>query len=130
MWLHADFYILLAGFIITALGTVAGLTWKLSRVEFSLRETIQVARDEVELRQDEQVRNIGETIRGFQDHVRTVDQRLTDKIREVELFCRDTFVRRDGFYKVRDEMSADLKALGDKIETRLERMEVKIDSKA
>lgn len=130
MWDHYELYVAIAGFVFTALLTVSRVTWKLSRVEIALRDAIKSSRDELELRQDEQVKQIGETIRGFQDHVRGVDEKLTDKIREVELFCRDTFVRRDGFYKVRDEMAKDLQSLGDKIEARLERMEAKIDSKA
>ena len=129
MWDHAELYIAILGFIVTAILIVGRVTWKLSRVELSLRQTIQASRDEVELRQDTAANQFGETIRGLQEHIRTSEASFLDKIREVELYCRDTFVRRDGFYKVRDEMARDLQSFGDKIEARLERMEAKIDAK-
>jgi hypothetical protein len=54
---------------------------------------------------------------------------IREKIREVELFNRDTFLRRDELYKVTAQNSEALKSVGEKIEARLERMEAKIDAK-
>lgn len=112
-------FLAVAAFIVNILVLVVGGTWRLSRMEVALREEITKSKAEVEDRQDRFAREFGETVAA-----------VREKIREVELFCRDTFVRRDGFYKVRDELAADIKTLGEKIEARLERMESKIDSKA
>lgn len=112
-------FLAIAAFVVNLLVLVVGGTWRLSRMEVALREEISKSRAEVEERHDRISREFGETIAA-----------IREKIREVELFCRDTFVRRDGFYKVRDELALDIKTLGEKIEARLERMESKIDSKA
>lgn len=129
MWEHAELYLTLGGFIVTAFAAATRVTWKLTRVEISLREEIASSRTEVETRQDEKSREVGETISALKEQLRIVEQRWSEKIREIELYCRDTFVRRDGFYKVREEMANDIRALGEKLEQRLERMEAKIDSK-
>lgn len=112
-------FIAVAAFVVNILVLVIGGTWRLSRMEVALRDEISKSRAEVEERQDRLSRECGESVAA-----------VREKVREVELFCRDTFVRRDGFYKVRDELAADIKTLGEKIEARLERMEAKIDSKA
>lgn len=103
-----------AAFVVNILVIAVGGTWRLSRMEVSLRNSIARSRSEIEERQD---RIYGEAIAA-----------VREKVREVELFCRDTFVRRDGFYKVRDEMAADIKELRTELIARLERMEAKIDS--
>lgn len=53
---------------------------------------------------------------------------IRTKISEVELFCRDTFMRRDSFYKTIELLSADLKVQFSKMDTRLDRMENKLDA--
>lgn len=65
---------------------------------------------------DSGVRSIGETFTA-----------MREKIREVELFGRDTYMRRESFYKTMEMLSADLKSNFLKVETRLDRMETKID---
>lgn len=116
-------------FALTVLGAVVTLTWRLSRLELSLRNEIRKSHDEVdkkheeaavraEERNDLNVRQFGETVAA-----------LRQKIHELELWVRDTFVRRDGYYKVQEAVEASIKALGDKMDIRLERMEAKIDSK-
>lgn len=110
-------FIAVAAFVVNLLVLVIGGTWRLSRMEVALRDEISKSRAEIEERQDRLSRECGESVAA-----------VREKIREVELFCRDTYVRRDSFYKVADEFSAGMKALGDKIDARLERMEAKIDS--
>jgi hypothetical protein len=95
---------------------VIGGTWRLSRLDVSLREAITKARDEVEDRQDSITREYGEAVAA-----------IREKVTQVELWGRDNYVRRDGFYKVRDEIAADVKSLRIEIVNRLERMETKMD---
>lgn len=106
-----------AGFVLNFICTVAAGVWKLSQLEGSLRTDIGKAKDEIESRQDSNTRQIGETIAA-----------LRQKINDVELYSANNYVRREGFYKVQEQLTNDVKSLGEKIEKRLERMEGKIDS--
>ena len=54
---------------------------------------------------------------------------IRSKVNEVELFVRDNFVRKDTFNVVMLRLESDVKGIGDRIETRLLRMEAKIDTK-
>lgn len=104
--------------ILTLIGMSAGGVWQLSRVESALRKDITHARDEIEAKLDQEVRHFGETIAA-----------IRQKVADVELYAANNYVRRDGFYKVQEEIKAELAKVVEKLEKRLERMEVKIDSK-
>lgn len=115
--------------IIALIGMSGGFVWKLSRVETALRHDIVasentlrkdfgVSKDEIDKKQDIHSHDFGETITA-----------MREKINQVELYAANTYVRRDGFYKVQEQLTTDIKVLGDKIDKRLERMEAKIDSK-
>jgi hypothetical protein len=95
-----------------------GLVWQLSRVEKSLGDKINEAKDEVERRQDTHLREFGETVSA-----------IRSKINEVELFAANNYVKRDGFYKVQEQIGSEIRSLGDKIEARFVRLETKIDTK-
>jgi hypothetical protein len=51
-------------------------------------------------------------------------------VHEVELWTANTFLHRDSVYKAQEDLKAEMKALGDKIDARLERMEEKIDRRS
>ena len=104
--------------ILMLIGFSGGLVWKLSRVEKGLGDKIIQSRDEIEKKQDQETHFFGETIGA-----------IRQKINDVELFSANNYVRRDGFYKVQEELRADVRALGDKIEQRFVRLETKIDTK-
>lgn len=108
--------------LLTAIQLIFGGGWKLSgrlaSMEATLRKSIEDSKGEIERRQDRATRDVGETIAG-----------IREKIREVELFCRDTFMRRDSFYEVNKQNTDALASLGAEIKVRLERMESKIDQK-
>jgi hypothetical protein len=103
--------------IIALVSFAVGGVWKLSRVESALRADITAAKDEVEEKQSQHSREFGETIAA-----------LRQKIADVELYASNHYVRRDGFYKVQEQFTADLRALGDRIEARFVRLEAKIDN--
>jgi len=102
--------------IVTLVAMSAGGVWQLSRVEAALRRDITQARDEIEARQDREVRTVGDSVAA-----------LRQKLHEVELWTANTFLRRDSFYKAQEELKAEMKTLGERLEARLERMEEKID---
>lgn len=116
--MESNTVILFIGIGINLLVTAIVGTWKLSRVELAIRQSIASSRAEIDERIEAIRREFGET-----------GHALREKIAQVELYTRDTFVRRDSFYKVSDDLAAKLTAMDDKIDKRLERMEGKIDSK-
>lgn len=113
---NAMLFVAVAGFLLNFVGTLIAGVWKLSQLEVRLRGDISKARDEIEMRQDQHSREFGETIAA-----------LRQKVADVELYAANNYVRRDGFYKVQEQLTADIKALGLEIKGRLERMEAKID---
>lgn len=104
--------------ILTLIGISAGGVWQLSRVEKALRGDIAESRDEVERKQDRHSQEFGETVAA-----------IRQKVADVELYAANNYVRRDGFYKVQEQMTSDIRALGDKIEARFVRLETKLDTK-
>lgn len=118
MWENIGTVIVGAAFVLNLLGTVVGVTWKLSRVETSIKDALKVER-----------REIDEAIDRVRQEAGEMGHALREKIREVELHGRDTFMRRDSFYESQKAQSADIKTLIDQVQARLERMEAKIDSK-
>ena len=110
--------IALTGLGLNVMVAAIGLTWGLAKIRDTIRDEIDSHRIKFDDELDSVGRSFGESLAA-----------IREKIREVELFCRDTFLRRDSFYEVTKGVTADLKALSDRIETRLERMEAKIDSR-
>lgn len=104
--------------VVTLLGMTAGGVWKLSRVESALRKDINDSKEEVEGKQTQHSREFGETVAA-----------IRQKVADVELYTANNYVRRDGFYKVQEQMTTDIRALGDKIEARFVRLETKLDTK-
>jgi len=104
--------------VVTLLGMATGGLWKLTRIETELRACINSSRDDVEEKQTEHSREFGETILALRQHITTF-----------QLEVANNYVRRDGFYKVRDELASDIKSLGDELKATLVRVESKIDSK-
>ncbi len=122
--------IAIAGFLVQCLVLVATGTWKLSRVEASIRKAINLSRKEIDDKIDQMRREIdGELDRARREAGET-GAALREKVAQVELFCRDTYVRRDSFYKVADEFRADVKSMRENIEAHLVRLEEKIDARA
>lgn len=95
---HATLLVALGGLLINFLVTVIGGVWKLSRMELALREAINEASQDTDEKIERHVRYFGET-------VAAVRQKITD----VEIFARDTFIRKD-------ELAPQLKALNDKLD--------------
>lgn len=109
----------IVGFFIHLGCIIAGGTWALSQLKASVIAALTEHQKETDAEFAVVRREIGET-----------GAALRQKINEVELWARDNYVRREGFYKVRDDLDAAISKLGDKIDNRLERMEAKIDNKS
>lgn len=98
------------------IAAIVALTWGLGRVRDAVRDEIDANRDRFDADIDNLGRSFGETAAA-----------IREKVREVELFTRDTFIRRDSFYKSWELLSADMKAQFARLDSRLERMETKLD---
>lgn len=108
----------LAGFVLQLAVIIIGGVWKLSKLESALISKIEETRREIDDRLDVQIREFGETASA-----------LRQKIHEVEIWVRDNFIRRDGFFKVRDEETDAIKEVRDELKDDLRRLEQKIDDK-
>lgn len=127
MWEHAGTVATVIMVVFSIATTVAGVLVRqallnmrieLGATQAALTSLIGASRKEIDDRVEQQGRIFGE-----------VAAAVRQKVHELELFCRDTYVRRDSFYKVSDDMAQSVQVSFDKIEKRLERMETKIDSK-
>jgi hypothetical protein len=108
----------ISGLVLNILVAVIGLTWGVAKIRDAVRTEIEEHREKFDGHIDILRQNTGE-----------MGAALRQKINDVELYARDTFMRRDSFQLVQAELKEQVKALGDKIENRLERMEQKIDDK-
>src|ERR1041385_233038 len=100
MWDHASTIITIASFVFTAAGMLVGVTLRLSGVVSELKDAIKTSKDEVEARQDVITKQFGETVAA-----------LRQKVNDVELDTAKTYMRRESFYQVKAEMSAEIKDL-------------------
>lgn len=110
MWDNASVLISLAGIAINLIVLIVGGVWKLSRLELALRQAIDHANRDIDDKIERQVRYFGET-------VSAVRQKITD----VEIYTRDTFVRKA-------EIQNEISNFSDRVEARLDRIENKLGS--
>ena len=119
-----DTYLTVGG-VIALLGIIAyavKLTWKVRDIENDLRESLDaqvenLMRDVIRIERDSQGR--AETLR---HETGEVGAALRTKVHEVEVWTRDTFVRKDSFEMVIGRLEKSIEKLGDKIEDKMERI--------
>jgi hypothetical protein len=105
-----------AGFLLNLFVVIVGGAIGLGRVEGRLLVAMERHRREFESDVDQLRREIGETIHG-------VRQKMVD----MELWNRDTFLRRESFFEIMKGLNVNMENLGNKLEARLLRMENKLD---
>jgi hypothetical protein len=93
-----------------------GLTWGIGKIRDAVRDEIEDYKDKVDNQIDTLRLNAGE-----------MGAALRTKISEVELFTRDTFVRHDSFNKILDSIASMLRSEVTRLDSRLNRMENKMD---
>ena len=121
--------ILLAGLAVNLILMAVGGTWKLSRVEMSLHKYIDQSKKDTEERVERQKREFGETVAAIRAGVNLDMTAIRKEISEEQKFTRDTFMRRESFYKVQETLQQDFRALGAELKGRLDRLDAKIDTK-
>lgn len=113
-------WIALAGLTCTIVVAIIGAVWmltnRLSAVEGELRDVLTSHRNELDAELDSARRECGEGL-----------QAIRQKIHEFEIWSRDTYVRRDSFYKVADTFQSDMKAMGSDLKSQLEKIDGKLE---
>jgi hypothetical protein len=117
-WDNIGPLVAVAAFALNFIGTLVAGIWKLSRLEVSLNAAIDASGKEIDERIERQSREFGE-----------VASALRAKITDVELYVRDTYVRRDSFTQFAEQLTKQVDGFNMRVEQRLERMEQKIDAK-
>ncbi len=112
MWEHIVPIVAVAGFLLQFFIILGTGIWKLSQVRSDLLAAIDASGREIDERIDAQARQFGETALA-----------LRQKITDVELYVRDNYVRRESFY-------SNIQELAKRIETRIDRLETKIEKGA
>lgn len=84
-----------------------GLSGRLTKMESRLAQTIAETARDLEDRQDASARMMGETVKAMREQMAINDKeamagmhQLSDKIRSVEIWARDEFVRKESFREV------------------------------
>jgi predicted nucleic acid-binding Zn-ribbon protein len=119
---------------------VVGATWGLGKIKDAVRELIDDHRREVYKQVDALKREAGgqhdmlaqSVTEQFSAQARQFTDTfaaLRQKINDVELDVAKTYMRRESFYQIKGEMSAEIKDFRNDLKDRLDRLETKIDSK-
>ena len=109
------------GIMLSVVGMAVKTTRAVSRAETEIRADLDAQIDNLQRdisklertsmeRSDEMTRDFGETVAA-----------VRQKVHDVEVFTRDTFVRKDSFEMVVGRLEKSIEKLGDKIEDKLER---------
>ena len=101
------------------------ITWGISQVKEDIKLMIRehAADDLTEFAKVRQ--EIDDTARAFGETMAALRQGFND----FRLDAANTFVRREGFYKVHDQLNENIKAFREEIRADLRRVEQKIDTK-
>ena len=109
------------GIMLSVVGMAGKTTRAVSRAETEIRADLDAQIDNLQRdisklertsmeRSDVMTRDFGETVAA-----------VRQKVHDVEVFTRDTFVRKDSFEMVVGRLEKSIEKLGDKIEDKLER---------
>ena len=102
--------------VVPALGMLGGvLYWALGRM---LGEEVAKLKIDIRKEADVDMHNFGETA-----------QAIRQKISEVELWNRDTFVRRDEFKTSLDQVNRNIESLRTNLDEKIDRLDTKLDTK-
>lgn len=121
MWDHLGAIVASIAFLYTVVTGVLGILLRNSmlqmkgemvQLEVRLTSAITTSKNEIDKRIDETAQDLEDKIDRHSREFGETASALRAKIQEVELWSRDNFVRRDSFYKLTDELKADIKAVG------------------
>lgn len=122
-----------AGTIVAVVGATAGIVWKLSRIEKEVREHVADEIKEASEHAGAQIDNVERDLANLErDSIARADTlrretgemglAIRQKIHDVEVFNRDTFVRVDSFELVIGRIEKSIEKLGDRLESKVDRV--------
>jgi hypothetical protein len=102
-------WVAVGGFLLNLGVMLTGGVWWLGRLEQTVLEKAKAHTDEVKKDTDQALGIVG------------------GQISHLNMWTRDTFVRREDFYPALDNVNNSIQALGANVDNRMTRLEVKID---
>lgn len=118
-------YIAIGGLALTVIGTAVKLTWNARSLDKEIREDL---REYMDAQIDNLQRDIKSTERGSLERADTLRHEtgemgaaLRTKIHDVEMFTRDTFVRKDSFELVIGRIEKSIEKMTDKLEDKIDK---------
>jgi hypothetical protein len=117
-----EFFVAVGGLFANLIATAIGGTWALARNNNKLvdkfHEQMDLERREIDIKIDSLAHNFGESVAA-----------IRQKVTEVELWNRDNLVSKSTFQQVISDFRIALQRFEDKLDTRLGRIESKLDDK-
>lgn len=120
------------GTLVAVIGAVGGGVWKISRIEKSIRD--DGSESDVELRDhlEAQIENLehdlqkhqSDTVSRFETlrhEVGETGSAIRQKIHDVEIFARDSFVPKEHFERSVERIENSIDKLGDRLEAKIDR---------
>ncbi len=121
------------GTIVSLVGVVGAGVWKISRIEKEIRDDGSQSNDELRDQMEAHIENISHDLQTLErDHmsraetirheIGEVGAAIRQKIHDVEVFARDTFVPKEEFERSIDRIQNSIEKLGDRLEIKMDRM--------
>lgn len=114
-----DLAVAIAALVLQGVAIIIAGVWKLGSVRDELKDVINAHRLEVEKKIDNETdqvrREVGETISA-----------LKEKVTQIELYVRDTYVSKNSFNTVLERILSELKNVSEKFENRCMKLETEI----
>lgn len=117
------------GTAITAIGYAVKLTWKFRDLEKEMRKDFDAQIDNVQRDYSKAVREHMGDLETMRHEFGETVAAVRTKIHDVEMWNRDTFVRKDSFEMVIGRLEKSIEKLGDKIEDRIDKMVERIQQR-
>lgn len=118
-------YIAIVGLALTVVGTAVKLTWNARSLDKEIRDDL---REYMDAQIDNLQRDVKTVENGSLERAEMLGREtgemgaaLRTKIHEIEVYTRDTFVRKDSFEQVISRMEKSLEKMTDKLEEKLDK---------
>jgi hypothetical protein len=107
--------IALCGLGLNIVVAIVGCTWGIGKIRDTVRAEIETHREKFAGQIDALEMRYGDSIAA-----------LRQKVADVELWAANNYVRRDGFYKVQEQLSQEFRNMRESMEGRFQRIEEQI----
>lgn len=116
--------------VVAVIGYAVKLTWKFRDLEKEMRKDSDAKIEKIKDDYDKAVREHMGDLETMRHEFGETVAAVRTKIHDVEMWNRDTFVRKDSFEMVIGRLEKSIEKLGDKIEDRIDKMVERISIKA